>query len=77
MAIALNIERSRFGLSLLAIKQNEPAAEAAGIDTLRWKMRAIMVSGAIAAGVGGFYAVVLLIVTPRQRVRHADARRRR
>src|SRR2546430_1542253 len=63
-ASALKIERSRFGLSLLAIKQNEPAAEAAGINTLAWKMRAIMVSGAIAAGVGGFYAVVLLIVTP-------------
>ncbi len=64
MAISLKIERSRFGLSLLAIKQNEPAAEAAGINTLAWKMRAIMVSGAIAAAVGGFYAVVLLIVTP-------------
>ena len=64
MAISLKIERSRFGLSLLAIKQNEPAAEAAGINTLTWKMWAIMVSGAIAAGIGGFYAVVLLIVTP-------------
>jgi branched-chain amino acid transport system permease protein len=64
MASSLKIERSRFGLSLLAIKQNESAAEAAGINTLAWKMRAIWVSGAIAAGVGGFYAVVLLIVTP-------------
>src|SRR6266702_4359093 len=64
MASSLKIARSRFGLSLLAIKQNEPAAEAAGINTRAWKMRAIMVSGAIAAGVGGFYAVVLLIVTP-------------
>src|SRR6266516_1514422 len=48
----------------MAIKQNEPAAEAAGINTRTWKMRALMVSGAIAAGIGGFYAVVLLIVTP-------------
>jgi ABC-type branched-subunit amino acid transport system ATPase component/ABC-type branched-subunit amino acid transport system permease subunit len=64
LAISLKIERSRFGLSLLAIKQDEPAAEAAGINTLTWKMRAIMVSGALAAGIGGFYAVVLLIVTP-------------
>ncbi len=47
-----------------AIKQNEWAAEASGIDTLRWKMKAIMVSGAIAAAAGGFYAVVLLVVTP-------------
>ena len=42
------IERSRFGMSLLAIKQNEAAAEAAGIDTLRWKLQAITVSAAIA-----------------------------
>jgi ABC-type branched-subunit amino acid transport system ATPase component/ABC-type branched-subunit amino acid transport system permease subunit len=64
LLISLAIERSRFGKSLLAIKQNEPAAEAAGIDTLAWKMRAIMLSGALAAAAGGLYAVVQLIVTP-------------
>ena len=58
------IERSRFGMALLAIKQNEAAAEAAGIDTLRWKLKAITVSAAIAAMAGGFYTVVLLVVTP-------------
>ena len=42
------IERSRFGMALLAIKQNEAAAEAAGIDALAWKLRAIGMSGAIA-----------------------------
>src|SRR6267378_293630 len=64
LLVSLRIEHSRFGLSLTAIKQNEWAAEASGIDALRWKLKAIMVSGAIAAGAGGFYAVVLLIVTP-------------
>jgi ABC-type branched-subunit amino acid transport system ATPase component/ABC-type branched-subunit amino acid transport system permease subunit len=64
LLVSLAVERSRFGMSLLAIKQNEPAAEAAGIDTLRWKMRAIMLSGALAAAAGGLYAVVLLVVTP-------------
>jgi ABC-type branched-subunit amino acid transport system ATPase component/ABC-type branched-subunit amino acid transport system permease subunit len=62
--LSLMVERSRFGMSLLAIKQNEAAAEAAGIDTWKWKMRALMLSGAIAAAAGGFYAVVLLVVTP-------------
>jgi branched-chain amino acid transport system permease protein len=61
---SLMVERSRFGRSLLAIKQNEAAAEAAGIDTLTWKIRALMLSGAIAAAAGGLYAVVLLVVTP-------------
>jgi branched-chain amino acid transport system permease protein len=64
MLISLRVENSRFGMSLLAIKQNEPAAEAAGIDTWRWKMRAIMLSGALAAMAGGLYSVVLLVVTP-------------
>jgi branched-chain amino acid transport system permease protein len=58
------IEGSRFGMALLAIKQNEAAAEAAGINTLAWKLRAITLSGAIAGAIGGFYAVVLLVVTP-------------
>ena len=58
------VERSRFGMALLAIKQNEAAAEAAGINTLVWKLRAITLSGAIAGAIGGFYAIVLLVVTP-------------
>ena len=58
------VERSRFGMALIAIKQNEAAAEAAGIDTFAWKLRAIVLSGAIAGATGAFYAVVLLVVTP-------------
>jgi branched-chain amino acid transport system permease protein len=64
MLISLRVERSRFGVSLLAIKQNEPAAEAAGIDALAWKMRAMVLSAAMAAAAGGLYAVVQLVVTP-------------
>jgi len=64
MAITSLLSHSRFGLSLLAIKLDEDAAEAAGINTLYWKLVAITVSGAIAGAAGGFYAVVLLVVTP-------------
>ncbi len=62
--ITRRVERTRFGMSLIAIKQNEAAAEAAGIDTLRWKLKAIALSGAIAGATGALYAVVLLVVTP-------------
>jgi ABC-type branched-subunit amino acid transport system ATPase component/ABC-type branched-subunit amino acid transport system permease subunit len=62
--LTLRIESSRFGMALRAIKQNEAAAEAAGINTLAWKLRAVVLSGAIAGAIGGFYAVVLLVVTP-------------
>ncbi len=64
LLISLRVENSRFGMSLFAIKQNEPAAEAAGINTWRWKMLALMLSGALAAVAGGLYAIVLLVVTP-------------
>jgi branched-chain amino acid transport system permease protein len=62
--VNLAVARSRFGLSLLAIKQNEPAAMAAGINPLRWKTGALALSGALTGIAGGLYAVVLLIVTP-------------
>ncbi|HVC63415.1 MAG TPA: branched-chain amino acid ABC transporter ATP-binding protein/permease [Acetobacteraceae bacterium] len=58
------VENSRFGLALLAIRQNELAAEAAGLNSRLWKMRALVVSGMIAAAAGGLYACVLLVVTP-------------
>jgi ABC-type branched-subunit amino acid transport system ATPase component/ABC-type branched-subunit amino acid transport system permease subunit len=62
--ISSGIHASRFGLSLSALKQNELAAEGVGIDTKAWKLRAIMVSGGIAAAAGGFYAIVFLVATP-------------
>jgi len=62
--ISLAVERSRFGMSLAAIRQNELAAETAGIDTFRWKLAAMTLSGGIAAAAGGLYAMVLLVVTP-------------
>jgi ABC-type branched-subunit amino acid transport system ATPase component/ABC-type branched-subunit amino acid transport system permease subunit len=64
LVVNLLVERSRFALNLLAIKQNELAAEACGVDTLRWKLRAIVLSGGLAAAAGGLYAVVVLVLTP-------------
>jgi branched-chain amino acid transport system permease protein len=64
LVVNLMVARSRFGLSLLAIKQNEPAAMAAGINPLVWKLRAIVLSASLTAVAGGVYAVVQLIVTP-------------
>jgi branched-chain amino acid transport system permease protein len=64
MIASLHVERSRFGMLLTAIKQNEPAASAAGINAWRWKMLALIVSAAMAAAAGGLYAVILLVVTP-------------
>ena len=48
------IERSRFGFSLKALKQNETAAEGMGVDTYRTKMAAFVLSAGLgfAAGMG-------------------------
>jgi branched-chain amino acid transport system permease protein len=64
VVVSLVIEHSHFGLALLAIRQNELAAETAGINARLWKMRSLVVSGMMAAVAGGFYARVLLVVTP-------------
>ena len=59
------IETSRLGYSLRAIKENEQAAEAMGVDSFRCKLTAYMLSAAPAAVVGAVYAhAILFIVTP-------------
>ena len=59
------IERSRLGYSLLALRENEQAAEAAGVDTFRCKMAAYMLSAAPAAIAGAVYAhAIVYVVTP-------------
>ncbi len=59
------IETSRLGYSLRAIKENEQAAEAMGVDSFRCKMAAYMLSAAPAAIAGAVYAhAILFVVTP-------------
>jgi branched-chain amino acid transport system permease protein len=59
------VEMSRLGYSLRAIKENEQAAEAMGVDSFRCKMIAYMLSAAPAAIAGAVYAhAILFIVTP-------------
>src|SRR5262249_59082581 len=59
------IETSRLGYRLRAIKENEQAAEAMGVDSFRCKMAAYMLSAAPAAVGGAVYIhAILFIVTP-------------
>jgi branched-chain amino acid transport system permease protein len=58
------IETHRFGAYLTAIRQDESACEALGIDTLRVKMQAMVLSSFL-TGVGGtFYAFYLFSLQP-------------
>ncbi len=48
--------RSRIGYFWLAIREDEHAARATGIDTFRYKMYAVMISAATTSFAGVFYA---------------------
>lgn len=64
LLLSLAIERSRFGLKLVAIRQDEMAAKTAGIRVFREKLWATIISGVMAGFAGGLYALVILVVTP-------------
>jgi branched-chain amino acid transport system permease protein len=62
MVIAKLIERSRFGAWLIAVRENEDAAQALGVDVATVKSAAMVISGAVTAAAGCFYAQYFLFV---------------
>ncbi len=58
--------RSRVGYFWLAIREDEQAARASGIDTFRYKMYAVMVSAAVTSFAGVFYAFFYNNLFPEQ-----------
>src|SRR5206468_4781184 len=58
------IETHRFGAYLTAIRQDESACEALGIDTLRVKMQAMVISSFLTGVGGAFYAFYLFSLQP-------------
>ena len=58
--------RSRIGYFWLAIREDEVAARAAGIDTFRYKMIAVAISGGMTAFAGVFYAFYYNNLFPEQ-----------
>jgi branched-chain amino acid transport system permease protein len=59
MAAAAGIRRCRPGRAMVAVRDNERAAAARGINVSRTKLAAFAVSGALAGLAGGLHAVVL------------------
>ena len=62
--IAWNFIHSRFGQSLSAIRENEVAAAANGIDVVRCKKLSFVFSAIYAGWAGGLYAHYLRHITP-------------
>jgi len=50
------VERRRFGIYLTAIREDEVACEALGVDTLRYKLLAMVLSSFLTGLAGAFYA---------------------
>lgn len=63
-AITWRMEHSRFGQYLLAIREDEDAAEASGVDVRRCKILAMALSAGLTALGGTFYAQFYLYISP-------------
>ncbi len=64
LGLAGNLIDSRIGRALRAIHGNEPAAQAVGIDTTRFKLTVFALGGAVTALAGSIYAHYLTVVNP-------------
>jgi branched-chain amino acid transport system permease protein len=62
LVVVRMIETSRFGAWLAAVRENEDAARALGVDATRVKLGAMTISAAITAAGGCFYAQYFLFV---------------
>lgn len=56
------IARSRFGAQLVAVRENEDAAQALGVDVLAVKLKAITLSAALTGAAGCLYAQKFLYI---------------
>jgi branched-chain amino acid transport system permease protein len=58
------LQRSRIGRAWNCIREDEVAAQAAGIDVRRYKLLAFVLGAALAGVAGNLYATKLLVVSP-------------
>lgn len=63
-AVARWIERGRLGLQLMAVRENQDAAEALGVRPLQVKLAVTALSAALTAFGGFFYAQYVLFIDP-------------
>lgn len=64
IVVAYTVGHSRFGIRLNAIREDEVAAEALGIDTTGYKLAAFVLSAIFPAMAGGIQAYKVLYIDP-------------
>ncbi len=63
--VAVRLLKSTHGRALLAIREDEVAAEAMGVDTTGYKVRAFVIAAALAGLAGGLLVFYLQLCTPK------------
>jgi branched-chain amino acid transport system permease protein len=64
LLVSLAIKKSRFGYHLVAVREREDAAMAAGINTVKVKLFAVLISAALTSMVGSFHAMYTTFIEP-------------
>jgi branched-chain amino acid transport system permease protein len=64
LALTRAMSRGRLGFGLIAIRENEQAAEVLGINALRYKVTAYTISGLFIGLTGGAYAYWITFIDP-------------
>ena len=62
--VTIFVSRRRLGYYFQAIRENEEAASALGVNVLRYKMVSVALSGALTAVGGSFFAQYFLFIDP-------------
>lgn len=64
IGISYLVQRSRMGYYFIAIRENEEAAQSLGVNPTRYKLYATVLSAALSALGGTFYAQYILFIDP-------------
>jgi branched-chain amino acid transport system permease protein len=64
MAVSIAIRKSRLGYYFIAVREREDAAMALGINTVRMKLYAVMISAMLTAMTGSIHAVYISFIDP-------------
>lgn len=64
LVVVMSVVRSRIGVYLMAIREDQDAAEAVGINTARFKVISLMISAFLVALAGSFFASYRLYINP-------------
>jgi branched-chain amino acid transport system permease protein len=64
LTVVFLVQRSRFGRALVAVREDEVLASFLGIDVMRHKLAAYVMSSALAAMAGTAYAPIMSFISP-------------